>query len=158
MGLSNEVIIAGGMSYPFIKHLHGHSLGSTQIHMPKDTASLDAIMAKAKEQGVRIHFPVDGVGSKTLSNTGYTITCPNEDVPEGWAIYDIGPKSLEDFEEVIGRADMIFWNGPVGVFEIDTFKKGSEDLLRHVIKRTREGAISIMGGGDTSNLVTQSKA
>jgi phosphoglycerate kinase len=90
-----------------------------------------------------------------LSNTGYTITCPNEDVPEGWALYDIGPKSIEEFDEVITRSDIIFWNGPVGVFEIEAFKNGSENMLRNVVKRTREGAISIMGGGDTANLVNR---
>jgi 3-phosphoglycerate kinase len=65
--------------------------------MPEDPNILQRVLDKANEKKCRIHFPVDGVGSKTLSNTGYNITCPNEDVPEGWSLYDIGPKSLEDF-------------------------------------------------------------
>lgn len=98
---------------------------------------LQRVLDKANEKKCRLHFPVDGVGSKTLSNTGYTITCPNEDVPDGWALYDIGPKSIEEFDEVITRSDIIFWNGPVGVFEIEAFKNGSENMLRNVVKRTR---------------------
>lgn len=82
------------MSYPFIRHLEGLKLGSTKVTMPEDPHTLQRVLDKAKEMKCRLHFPVDGVGSKTLSNTGYNITCPNEDVPEGWALYDIGPKSL----------------------------------------------------------------
>jgi phosphoglycerate kinase len=102
---------------------------------------------------VKIHFPIDGVCSQYLSNTGQTITCLNSEVPEGWEIYDIGPNSVAQFEQVLDRADLIFWNGPVGVFELENFQNGSVDLLKHVVKRTREGALSIIGGGDTGNLV-----
>ena len=72
------------MSFPFLKHLEGHQLGNTKIQMPSDLTKLQRIMDIAKEKGVKIHFPVDGVCSKTLTNTGDTITCLNKDVPEGY--------------------------------------------------------------------------
>ena len=77
----------------------------------------------------------------------------SQGVEEGWKAFDIGPKSVGVFKETIKRANSIFWNGPVGVFEIPEFRKGSEELLRTIVKRTEEGATSVIGGGDSVNLV-----
>jgi phosphoglycerate kinase len=79
----------------------------------------------------------------------------NADVEDGWEIFDKGPKTVEAFDQVIQRASSIFWNGPIGVFELPNFKHGSEGLLQSVIKRTKEGATSIIGGGDTASLVNR---
>ena len=82
----------------------------------------------------------------------------NSDVPDGWEIFDKGPKSVELFDRVIQRANSIFWNGPIGVFEFPNFASGSEGVLKSVTKRTKEGATSVIGGGDTSRLVISRKA
>ena len=88
-----------------------------------------------------------------MSPTAPTTIFRNEDIPEGWQVFDKGPKTLEMFDEVVKRAGSIFWNGPVGVFEFPNFKNGSETLLQSVISRTKRGGVSIIGGGDTANLV-----
>lgn len=77
----------------------------------------------------------------------------SQGIEEGWKAFDIGPKSVGVFKETIKRSNSIFWNGPVGVFEIPEFRKGSEELLKMIVKRTSEGATSVIGGGDSVNLV-----
>lgn len=126
--------------------------------MPEDPTALQRIMDAARERGVKIHLPVDGVCAKEYSPTAETIICENADVPEGWEIFDKGPKSIELFDRVIQRANSIFWNGPVGVFEFPNFCKGSEGVLQSVIRRTQEGAVSVIGGGDTARLVNSRNA
>ena len=86
---------------------------------------LNRIMDKAKEKGVKMHFPLDGVCAETLTNFSPTSIHENDDIPEGWQIYDIGPVSLAKFQLAISRSDLIFWNGPVGVFELENFQTGS---------------------------------
>ncbi len=126
--------------------------------MPEDPNALQKIMDAAKAKGVKIHFPVDGVCAQDYSPTAPTIIKDNADVPDGWEIFDKGPKSVELFSKVIERANSIFWNGPVGVFEFPNFCNGSEGVLKSVIKRTKEGATSVIGGGDTASLVKSRKA
>lgn len=84
--------------------------------MPEDQNALRNIMEKAKARNVKIHLPVDGVCAQAYSPTARTIICDNADVPDGWEIFDKGPKSVELFGKAIDRANSIFWNGPIGVF------------------------------------------
>ena len=77
IGIAKEIIIAGGMSFPFLRHLEGHQLGSTKVFMPQDLAKLDRIIKIAQEKGVKILFPVDGICAQTMTNTSPTITCDN---------------------------------------------------------------------------------
>ena len=153
LNVADEIIIGGGMSNPFLRQFYGFKLGCTQVDMPADPSTLQSIMDKAKERGVKIHLPVDGVCAQAYSPTAPTIIVENKDVPEEWEIFDKGPKTVEEFDKVVQRANSIFWNGPIGVFEFPNFKNGSEGLLRSVVKRTKEGAVSIIGGGDTASLV-----
>jgi len=153
LNVADEIIIGGGMSNPFLRQFQGHKLGCTQVDMPADPNTLQNIINRANEKGVKIHLPVDGVCAQAYSPTAPTIICENKDVPEGWEIFDKGPKTVEEFDKVVQRANSIFWNGPIGVFEFPNFKNGSEGLLKSVIKRTKEGAVSIIGGGDTASLV-----
>jgi phosphoglycerate kinase len=153
INIADEIIIGGGMSNPFLRQFHGHKLGITKIDMPADPNTLQQIMDKAAAKGVKIHLPVDGVCAQSYSPTAPTIICDNKDVPEGWEIFDKGPKTVEEFDKVVQRANSIFWNGPIGVFEFPNFKNGSEGLLKSVIQRTKAGATSIIGGGDTASLV-----
>lgn len=153
LNVADELIIGGGMSNPFLRQFYGHKLGSTQIDMPADPNTLQRIMDTAAAKGVKIHLPVDGVCAQSFSGTAPTIICENKDVPDGWEIFDKGPKTVAAFDEVVQRANSIFWNGPIGVFELPNFKEGSEGLLRSVLKRTKAGGVSIIGGGDTASLV-----
>lgn len=77
----------------------------------------------------------------------------DDDVPEDWEIFDMGPKTAEKFDQIISEAGSIFWNGPMGVFEISDFRQGSVDVLNSIIKQTKNGATSIIGGGDSASLV-----
>lgn len=129
LNVADEIIIGGGMSNPFLKQFGGYKLGKTEIHMPSDPNELQKIMDKAAQKGVKIHLPVDGVCAQEYSPTAETIICENADVPDGWEIFDKGPKTVEIFDRVIQRANSIFWNGPIGVFEFPNFAKGSEGVL-----------------------------
>ena len=114
--VADELIIGGGMSGPFLKELYGHRLGSTKIVMPEDPTLIRTIIDTARERGIKIHLPIDGVCAQTMTPTAPTTIFRNEDIPEGWQVFDKGPKTLEMFDEVVKRAGSIFWNGPVGVF------------------------------------------
>ena len=153
INIADEIIIGGGMRNPFLKQLGGFKLGSTEIHMPEDQNALRNIMEKAKAKDVKIHLPVDGVCAQSYSPTAKTIVCDNADVPDGWEIFDKGPKSVELFSKAIERANSIFWNGPIGVFEFPNFRNGSDGVLKKVIEKTKDGATTIIGGGDTASLV-----
>ena len=153
INIADEIIIGGGMSNPFLKQLGGFNLGSTEIHMPTDENALKNIIEKARVKNVKIHLPVDGVCAQSYSPTAKTIICDNADVPEGWEIFDKGPKSVELFGKAIDRASSIFWNGPIGVFEFPNFASGSEGVLKKVIEKTKDGATTVIGGGDTASLV-----
>lgn len=80
-----------------------------------------------------------------------------DDVPDDWEIFDMGPKTAKKFDDIISKAGSIFWNGPMGVFEIKEFRQGSVDVLNSIIKRTQGGATSIIGGGDSARLVNSQK-
>jgi len=84
LNVADEIIIGGGMSNPFLRQLQGYKLGSTQIHMPADPNELQKIIQKAKEKGVQIHLPVDGVCAQEFSGTAPTIIADNKDIPDGW--------------------------------------------------------------------------
>jgi phosphoglycerate kinase len=153
LNVADELIIGGGMSGPFLRELYGLKLGSTKIVMPKNPKIIRQIVKSAREKGVKIHLPIDGVCAQALNAHAPTAIFRNEDMPDGWEVFDKGPRTLEIFDEVVQRASSIFWNGPVGVFELPNFRNGSETLLQSVISRTRMGGVSIIGGGDTGNLV-----
>jgi phosphoglycerate kinase len=95
LNIADEIIIGGGMSNPFLRQFQGHQLGITKIDMPTDPNTLQQIMDKANAKGVKIHLPVDGVCAQTYSPTAPTIICDNKDVPDGWEIFDKGPKTVE---------------------------------------------------------------
>lgn len=152
LNIADELIIGGGMSAPFLRELYGLRLGSTKVVMPENPNTIRQIIATAHEKGVKIHLPVDGVCAQALNQHAPTAIFNNEDIPEGWEVFDKGPRTMELFEEVVQRASSIFWNGPIGVFELPNFRHGSEALLRSVVRRTQTGGVSIIGGGDTANL------
>ena len=147
MNKVDEIIIGGGMAFTFIKALGG-KIGDSICEEDKLDLAL-SILAKAKAKGVRIHLPVDVVCSKEFSNDGIKKTHEIRSIPNDWQGLDAGPKSIKDFSKVIKRAKTILWNGPIGVFELESFSKGTIAIGQSIVESTKNGAFSLVGGGDS---------
>ena len=149
----DHMIIGGGMTFTFIKALGG-SVGDSICEDDKQDLALE-ILRLAKEKGVQIHIPVDVVAADDFSNTANTQVVDVKHIPEGWQGLDAGPKSLANFKEVILASKTILWNGPLGVFEMPTFAKGTIALGDYIAEATANGAFSLVGGGDSVPAVKQ---
>ena len=147
MNKVDEIIIGGGMAFTFIKALGG-KIGDSICEEDKLDLAL-SILAKAKAKGVRIHLPVDAVCSKEFSNDGIKKIHKIRSIPNDWQGLDAGPKSITDFSKVIKRAKTILWNGPIGVFELESFSKGTIAIGQSIVESTKNGAFSLVGGGDS---------
>jgi phosphoglycerate kinase len=153
LDIVDEMVIGGGMAFTFNKVLDKASIGAS-LYDEEGAAIVPDIMKKAQEKGVKIHLPVDFIcGDKFEADAAIATRSLSEGVQDGWMGMDIGPKSTENFLEVVGRSKTIFWNGPQGVFEMEKFSQGSLGVLDGVIKATQRGATSVIGGGDTVNLL-----
>ena len=113
------------------------------------------IMSKATEKGVAIHLPIDYVAGETFSADTPSNICTREDGISGGMGLDIGPSSVQQFQEAIKRAKVIVWNGPMGVFEFEKFSGGTVGVLEGVKRATAQGCVSIIGGGDTATCVSK---
>ena len=149
----NHLIIGGGMTYTFIK-AQGGKVGDSICEDDKMELALE-ILAKAKEKGVNVHLPVDVVAANDFSNDALTKILPVGDIEKGWQGLDAGPETLKIFDEIIGMSKTILWNGPVGVFEMASFAKGTIAVGNSVSKATSKGAFSLVGGGDSVAAVKQ---
>lgn len=152
LGKVNGIIIVGGMAFSFLKQ-EGMKIGNSLYdnYSPK---IVPKIIAKAKENGVSINFPVDFICGNKFSSDAQTKICTKEEgIPDGWMGLDCGKKSIEIFSSVILKSKTILWNGPPGVFEFDIFSNCTKLMLEAVKEATTKGAISIIGGGDTSSAV-----
>ena len=147
MNKVDEIIIGGGMAFTFIKALGG-KIGDSICEEDKLDLAL-SILAKAKAKGVGIHLPVDAVCSKEFSNDGIKKIHKIRSIPNDWQGLDAGPKSITDFSKVIKRAKTILWNGPIGVFELESFSKGTIAIGQSIVESTKNGAFSLVGGGDS---------
>jgi len=143
----DNLIIGGGMTYTFIKAMGGR-IGNSLCEADKlDVAK--AIIEKAKAKGVNLLFPVDGINADKFDAEANTYISAIDDVKDGWMGLDIGEKSIKLFEDVIMNSKTILWNGPMGVFEMEKFAKGTTAIARTVAKATEKGAFSLIGGGDS---------
>ncbi|MFK8283420.1 phosphoglycerate kinase [Capnocytophaga canis] len=149
----NHLIIGGGMAYTFIK-AQGGKVGNSICEDDKLQLALD-ILAKAKSKGVEVHLPVDVVAADDFSNDAKTQEVDITNIPDGWQGLDAGTKSLANFKEVILKSKTILWNGPVGVFEMPTFAKGTIEIGNFIDEATKKGAFSLVGGGDSVAAVKQ---
>jgi len=149
----DHMIIGGGMTFTFIKALGG-KIGNSICEDDKLDLALD-ILQKAKEKNVHIHIPVDVVAANAFSNDAQTQIVDVREIPEGWQGLDAGPKSLENFRKVIMESKTILWNGPLGVFEMENFAKGTITLGNFIADSTANGAFSLVGGGDSVAAVKQ---
>jgi len=149
----DHMIIGGGMSFTFVKALGG-KIGDSICEDDKQELALE-ILHLAKEKNVQIHIPVDVVASNAFSNDAETQIVDVREIPDGWQGLDAGPKSLENFKDVIMNSKTILWNGPLGVFEMENFAKGTIELGNYIAESTANGAFSLVGGGDSVAAVKQ---
>lgn len=149
----DHMIIGGGMTFTFIKALGG-KIGDSICEDDKMELAIE-ILHKAKEKNVHIHIPVDVVAADSFSNEAKTQIVDVREIPDGWQGLDAGPKSLENFKEVIMNSKTILWNGPLGVFEMENFAHGTITLGEQIAESTRNGAFSLVGGGDSVAAVKQ---
>lgn len=149
----DHLIIGGGMTYTFIKALGGQ-IGDSICEDDKQELALE-ILRKAKEKGVEIHLPVDVLGADAFDNNANIKVVAVNTIPDGWQGLDIGPETMKIFHEVILKSKTILWNGPLGVFEMENFSKGTIALGRSIAEATENGAFSLVGGGDSVAAVKQ---
>lgn len=149
----DHMIIGGGMTFTFIKALGGN-VGDSICEMDKLDLALE-ILHKAKIKNVHIHLPVDVVAANAFSNEAATQIVDVRQIPEGWQGLDAGPQSLENFKSIIMQSKTILWNGPLGVFEMESFAKGTISLGEFIAESTAQGAFSLVGGGDSVAAVKQ---
>lgn len=149
----DHMIIGGGMTFTFVKALGG-KIGDSICEDDKQELALE-ILRLAKEKNVQIHIPVDVVAADAFSNDANTKIVDVREIPDGWQGLDAGPKSLENFKKVIMDSKTILWNGPLGVFEMEKFAKGTIELGNYIAESTENGAFSLVGGGDSVSAVKQ---
>ncbi|MEY2703813.1 MAG: Phosphoglycerate kinase [Bacteroidota bacterium] len=149
----DHMIIGGGMTFTFVKAMGG-KIGDSICEDDKLALALD-ILKKAKEKGVQIHLPVDVVAANEFSNDAETQIIDVTAIPDGWQGLDAGPKTLELFKQVLLDSKTILWNGPIGVFEMEKFAHGTISLGEYIAESTKNGAFSLVGGGDSVAAVKQ---
>jgi phosphoglycerate kinase len=149
----DHIIIGGGMTFTFIKAMGG-KIGNSLVEDDKLDLALE-ILEKAKEKNVKIHLPIDAVIADSFSNDANTRVEDVNNIPDGWMGLDVGPKTNVGFSFVIAQCKTILWNGPVGVFEMPKFAKGTIELGHAIADATEDGAFSLVGGGDSVAAVKQ---
>ena len=149
----DHLIIGGGMAFTFVK-AQGGKIGNSICEDDKMGLALE-ILKQAKAKNVQIHIPVDTVAADAFSNDANTQICDINAIPDGWEGVDAGPKSREQFHKVVMDSKTILWNGPLGVFEMESFAKGTIELGNSIAEATKNGAFSLVGGGDSVAAVKQ---
>lgn len=146
----DEMIIGGGMAYTFLKESKGMKIGDS-LYDEAGAKIVEKLLDKAKARNVQIHLPVDFVTADKFDENANTNTATVEQgVPDGWMGLDCGPETQKLFIEPVARAKVIVWNGPAGVFEFEKFANGTKALMDAVVNATKNGTITIIGGGDTA--------
>lgn len=149
----DHLIIGGGMTFTFVKALGGY-VGDSICEDDKMDLALE-ILEKAKQKNVQIHIPVDVLAADDFNNEANTQIVDVRAIPENWQGLDCGPKSKAIFHEVVQKCKTILWNGPLGVFEMETFSTGTKALGDSIAEATKNGAFSLVGGGDSVAAVKQ---
>ena len=149
----DNLIIGGGMGYTFIKAMGG-TIGNS-LHEDDLIPQAQDIMKRAKELGVNLSVSVETVVAQEFSNDAAHKTVPSMEIPDGWEGMDAGAASLAKWKDIILGSKTILWNGPVGVFEMETFAKGTLQIAEYLAEATANGAYTLVGGGDSVAAVTQ---
>ncbi|KAA3438738.1 phosphoglycerate kinase [Rufibacter hautae] len=149
----DNLIIGGGMSYTFAK-AQGGTIGNSLLEEDKQQFTLE-LLKKAEERGVKIYLPSDTVIADAFDNNASKQVVTSGTIPDGWMGLDIGPETIASFSEVVRNSKTILWNGPMGVFEFENFATGTKAIAEAVVEATKNGAYSLIGGGDSAAAVTQ---
>ena len=149
----DNMIIGGGMRYTFTKALGG-KIGNSLHEDDKLGVALD-LVDKMKKHNVNLYLPIDCIVIDDFRNDANCQLVKGDEIPDGWEAVDCGPKSIELFREVILKSQTILWNGPMGVFEMPNFAKGTFGVARAVAEATQNGAFSVAGGGDSISALQQ---
>ncbi len=149
----DHLIVGGGMSFTFVK-AQGGNIGSSLVEDDKLELAL-SILEQAKAKNVQVHIPVDAVIADAFSNDANTQVCDINNIPDGWMGLDAGPESVKQFNDVVLASKTILWNGPLGVFELENFANGTIELGNSIAESTKNGAFSLVGGGDSVAAVKQ---
>jgi phosphoglycerate kinase len=143
----DNLIIGGGMTYTFVKAMGG-KIGNSLCENDKLDLAL-SLIKKAKEKGVNLYLPVDSLNADKFDNEANTNITAIDAVGDGWMGLDIAEKTIQKFSEVIGNSKTVLWNGPMGVFEMEKFSKGTTAVAKAIAAATAKGAYSLIGGGDS---------
>ncbi|MCT4615172.1 MAG: phosphoglycerate kinase [Marinifilaceae bacterium] len=143
----DNLIIGGGMTFTFVKAMGGN-IGASLVEDDKLEIARE-ILTKAEKNNVKIHISTDAVIADNFANDANTKTTVVHEIPNGWMGLDIGSETEANFAKIINESKTILWNGPVGVFEMDSFAKGTESVAKAIVDSTENGAFSLVGGGDS---------
>ncbi len=149
----DNLIIGGGMTYTFAKALGGN-IGSSLVEDDYLELALD-IIEKAKSKNVNLMIPADTIAADSFSNEANTQSCNTNEIPEGWMGLDVGEKASTENVASVLSSKTILWNGPMGVFEMETFQNGTKSIALAVAEATQNGAFSVIGGGDSVAAINQ---
>lgn len=151
----DNLIIGGGMTYTFIK-AQGGKIGKSLCEADKLDLALE-ILKKAKEKGVKVYLPTDAINADAFDANANTNVSKTNETPDGWMGLDIADETIKQFSEVIENSKTILWNGPMGVFEMDKFAKGTSSVAQAIARATSKGAFSLIGGGDSVAAINKNK-
>jgi phosphoglycerate kinase len=149
----DHLIIGGGMAYTFFKAMGGN-VGKSLVEEDKLDLAKELIQ-KAKAKGVELHLPIDSVIADKFDAQANTDVANNNAIKDGWMGLDIGPQAAQVFSKVVEESKTILWNGPMGVFEMEKFATGTKKIAEAVVRATKKGAFSLIGGGDSAAAVAQ---
>ena len=147
MNKANNILIGGGMAFTFVKAMGG-AIGKSLCEDDKLDLAKE-LLQKAKTKGVNLYIPTDAVIADNFSNDASIKHCKINEIPDGWMGLDISTETIKTYSEVIKNSKTILWNGPMGVFEMSNFEKGTKDVALSICEATNNGAYSLIGGGDS---------
>jgi phosphoglycerate kinase len=150
---ATDIIIGGGMAYTFMK-AEGGNIGSSLCEDDRMQTALE-LMSKAAAKNVCMHLPSDSLIADKFDPRANTSTAPSNNIPDNWMGLDIGPNACEQFCNVIKKSKTILWNGPMGVFEMEKFQHGTKEIATAIAAATKNGAYSLVGGGDSVSAINQ---
>lgn len=151
--IANHIIIGGGMAYTFFKAMGGQ-IGASLCETER-LETCKEILERAKSMGVSIHLPIDAVIADRFAPDANTQIASSDQIEDSWMGLDIGPKAIQTFSDVLLQSKTILWNGPMGVFEMPAFEAGTKNIALAVAQATKNGAFSLIGGGDSAAAVQQ---
>lgn len=149
----DNLIVGGGMAYTFVKAMGG-TVGNSLVE-DDFLATANEIIAKAKAKGVNLYIPTDTIIADKFDNNASTQLVQINAIPSGWMGLDVGPETIKACSDIIENSKLILWNGPMGVFEMSNFQKGTLEVAKAIVRATEKGAFSLIGGGDSVAAINQ---